>query len=207
MRKGRFVIRDIFEDIDCLTGLNWYIDIKNTVSIRWSWPRNGAIKLAAVFYADSADDSLEKLLDDQEPIIITKDMDKNFTRPLGAARRIYRVFPAYFGEGTDIIILNQKQGTATGSIIKVVTVNCKIEYKPLPLSEYRRTNITFSSSDTLPYGCELLYSKYRDGACICEYPLGSRDGTYTCYLKRNEEILLHAPDEYSAGIHFKIEKS
>ena len=200
MRRGRFVINDKVEDIDRLTGLNWSIDTRNTVSIRWSWPRNGVIKLAAVFYADNPDDPLEKPLDEQDPVMITKDMDKNYTRPLGATRRVYRVFPACFGEGTDVVILKQETGTATDAILKVVIVNYKLEYKPLPLSEYRRANITFSCSDALPGGCALAYSKYRDGARICEYPLGRADGVYSCYLRKNEAIKLYAPEEFSANV-------
>ena len=207
MRKGRYVINDTFQDIDCLTGLSWSIDTKNTVNIRWSWPRNGGIKLAAVFYAEAARDSLEQLLNGQEPTIITKDMDKNYTRPLGATRRLYRVFPAYFGEGSDIIILNQEQGTSTDVINRIVTINCRLEHKPLPLSEYRRTNITLGFSEALPNGCELAYLKYRDDAYICKYPLGHRDGTYACYLKKNEQIQIIVPEEYRNVIFLKMQRS
>ena len=207
MRKGRFVINETVADIDCLTGLNWSVDIKNIVSIRWSWPRNGGITLAAVFFAERPNDSLEHLLDENEPVIITKDMDKNYTRPLGAAWRAYRVFPAYFGEGSDIVILKQEIGTATDVIIKAVSVKYKIEYKPLPLSEYRRVNIFFTCSDTLPKGCALAYAKYRDGARICEYSLGRSDGAYICYLKKNEDIKFYAPEEYRANVLLFQEKS
>ncbi|MCL2698867.1 MAG: hypothetical protein FWE68_00990 [Defluviitaleaceae bacterium] len=207
MRKGRYVINDEVADIDRITGLNWSIDGKNTVSVRWGWPRNGGVKLAAVFYADSADEPLEKLLEDQQPVIITKDMDKSYARPLDAARRVYRVFPAYFGEGKDIVILEQKDGTATDPIIKVVTVGYRLEYKPLTLSEYCRVHITLSCSDLLPDGCAPAYSKYRDGARICEYPLPGASGAYVCYLKKNEEIKIYVPEEYSDNIILVQEKS
>jgi hypothetical protein len=200
MRKGRYVINDEVAAIDRITELDWSIDAKSMVSIRWAWPRNGGIKLAAVFCTDNADLPLEKLLDSQEPAIITKDMDKSYTRPLDAALRVYRVFPACFGEGTDIMILEQKDGTATDPIMRVVNVNYRLEYKPIPLSEYRRANIAFTCSDALPDGCALAYSKYRDGARICEYPLGRADGQFMCYLKKNETIKLYAPEGYGESV-------
>ncbi len=205
MRKGRYVTKNEFDEIDEITGLTWDIDLKNNVSIKWDWPRNGAIKLGLVFFAEKPDDSLEDILKTQpEPYVVTKDMGKFYLKPLDAEKRYFKVYPGYFGGGSDIIVLNQIRENSTDLISKMITVSYKIEYKQVPLSDFQKVTMTIKSTERLQSDTAIAYAKFKNLTHICSYPLSAeRNFSYAFYIKKNESIRLYASDEFSKNICMK----
>jgi len=197
---GRFTVQDEPDKSDEIQGLQAQTDSKGMVDVGWVWP--SAIRIAVVFELDAEQPEtpdVKDLLSEQARYsFVTKETDQRYSGTLSADRKRYAVFPAKFGEGDRIIVLNQRKNNVTPHLYKEVHVRCNIRVKPLFASPYKRVLMEIISPEPICFEKMVFLSKLQNGKRICRYPAEKERSSF--YIKKEEEIRLEVADEWKPKI-------